>query len=141
VVEEVRNAHPDRQIDLTVEGTADAHCDPDRIAQVVTNLLVNAVVYSPGDTSIRVEVAGNDEELVLAIHNRGEPIPAQKLSKIFEPMQRATSVVDRNRRSIGLGLYIVKHILQAHQGSVSVTSTAEDGTRFEVRLPRKLSLP
>ncbi|MCI0670951.1 MAG: ATP-binding protein, partial [Myxococcaceae bacterium] len=58
-----------------------------------------------------------------------------QLPRIFEPMQRATEV-GRQSRSVGLGLYIVKHLVEAHGGTVDVRSTAEEGTTFTVRLPR-----
>ncbi|NOK12868.1 sensor histidine kinase, partial [Corallococcus exercitus] len=64
------------------------------------------------------------------------PIPPEKLPGIFEPLQRATSEVDSTGRSVGLGLYIVKQLVEAHGGTVDVTSTLKEGTTFTVRLPR-----
>jgi signal transduction histidine kinase len=71
------------------------------------------------------------------VRNQGAPIPANKLASIFEPLQRATADVDKMGRSVGLGLYIVRSIVDAHGGSVSVTSSEAEGTVFTVRLPRQ----
>jgi signal transduction histidine kinase len=73
----------------------------------------------------------------ISVHNQGAPIPPEKLSRLFQPLQRATGEVDKSGRSIGLGLYIVKQVVDAHGGTVAVESTAEKGTTFTVRLPRK----
>jgi len=70
----------------------------------------------------------------LRVHNLGEPIPPDRLSTIFEPFRRGTS--QSNRGGLGLGLFIVQQIIAAHHGTVAVTSTAEDGTTFVVRVPK-----
>jgi K+-sensing histidine kinase KdpD len=76
------------------------------------------------------------DALELSVHNEGAPIPADRLPRLFEPMQRATSLDDKTGRSVGLGLYIVKHIVEAHRGTITVRSRQDAGTRFTVRLPR-----
>ncbi|HEX8441686.1 ATP-binding protein, partial [Archangium sp.] len=72
---------------------------------------------------------------------RGAPIPPDKFPLLFQPMQRATGDVDRAGRSVGLGLYIVDHIVRAHAGRVEVRSTEAEGTRFTVWLPRSAPVP
>jgi signal transduction histidine kinase len=74
--------------------------------------------------------------VTLSVHNQGTPIPPERLARIFQPLQRGTEPVDKTSRSVGLGLYIVKAIVEAHRGGVTVTSTSEAGTTFTVRLPR-----
>ncbi len=74
--------------------------------------------------------------MVLSVHNEGAPIPPERLGSIFQPLQRASDEVDKAGRGIGLGLYIVKQVVDAHGGDVRVESTAEAGTLFTVRLPR-----
>jgi signal transduction histidine kinase len=137
VVEELEIAHPDRTIALATSGDGLGTWDPDRLAQVLANLIVNAVHYSPTETEVRVTTSGEPDGAVrIVVHNAGNPIPPERLSQIFEPMKRGTSELPHNARTVGLGLYIVKHIVEAHRGEVSVESTAEAGTTFTVRLPR-----
>jgi signal transduction histidine kinase len=76
------------------------------------------------------------QEATLRIHNKGVPVPPDKLPVLFEPLQRATGQTDLATRSVGLGLYIVKQIVEAHHGSVAVQSTEAEGTLFTVTLPR-----
>ncbi|WNG36734.1 PAS domain-containing protein [Archangium violaceum] len=135
-VEEVRLAHPDRAVELHFDGDGWGQWDGDRLAQVLTNLLCNALAYSPPDTPVQVEVRGGSGDPVLSIHNMGEPISPELRSRLFEPMQRGFSSQDRSSRSIGLGLFIVKHVVMAHGGHVDVESSKEEGTTFFVRLPR-----
>ncbi len=136
VLDEVEVTCPDRHIEVRQEGDAWGEWDSDRMAQVVTNLVSNALKYSPGETPVRVEVRGEDEAVVLSVHNQGDPIPADLLPRLFEPLRRGTLQMDRTTRSIGLGLYIVKHLVEAHGGTVSARSTEGRGTTFTVRLPR-----
>jgi signal transduction histidine kinase len=136
VLDEVEVTCPDRHIEVRQEGDAWGEWDSDRMAQVVTNLVSNALKYSPGETPVRVEVRGEDEAVVLSVHNQGDPIPANLLPRLFEPLRRGTLQMDRTTRSIGLGLYIVKHLVEAHGGTVSARSTEGRGTTFTVRLPR-----
>ncbi len=136
VVDEVGQASPGRSFDL--EGTGDVRgtWDSDRIAQVLTNLLTNAVQYSPPGTRIRVETVAEARQVVLSVCNAGPPIPADVLPGLFAPMTRGTDA-GSERRSIGLGLYIVDQIVRAHGGTVEVESTEGTGTTFRVRLPRE----
>jgi signal transduction histidine kinase len=77
--------------------------------------------------------------VTLRVHNEGAPIPPDVLPTLFQPMTRGVSVGGQ-QRSVGLGLFIVDHLVRAHGGEVKVTS-AEAGTTFTVRLPRKRSAP
>ncbi|MCP3140901.1 GAF domain-containing sensor histidine kinase [Pyxidicoccus xibeiensis] len=135
VVAEVSLAAPERRFE--VEGPHDVwgSWDSDRISQVLTNLLTNAVQYSPPGTPIRVKTEAEERGVVLSVSNEGPPIPAQVLPGLFEPMTRGTDG-GGERRSIGLGLFIVDQIVRAHGGSVEVVSTHDAGTTFRVRLPR-----
>ena len=113
--------------------------DPDRLAQVVQNLVTNALKYSPEDTPVQVETRGDPGGVTLCVHNQGAPIPPEFLASIFQPLQRGVEGLDPVSRSVGLGLYIVKQVVDAHGGSVEVRSTPEAGTTFTVHLPRKAS--
>jgi signal transduction histidine kinase len=138
VVSEHLASQPGREIAVSVEGDTRAELDADRMAQVVSNLTGNALAYSPPETVVRVDVRGGDGELVLAVHNAGAPIAPEAQKTIFVPFQRgaASDGGPPAMRGLGLGLFIVGEIARAHGGTVAVSSTAEDGTTFTVRLPR-----
>jgi signal transduction histidine kinase len=131
VVEEARDAHPERTVLLEVRGDASGHWDPGRLSRVVSNLVENALAHCEVDP-VRVSVVADGPEVVLEVHNLGDPIDAELLPIIFEPFRRGDARVS----GLGLGLYIVREIVLAHDGSVSLQSSAAEGTRFTVRLPR-----
>lgn len=135
VVEEVEVSHPDRQIRVQVAGPAEGEWDADRLAQVVTNLVVNAVSYSPPSSSVTVSIRGAAHAVELEVQNEGTPIPPEARERLFEPYRRGDAG-DR-QGSLGLGLFIARELVRAHGGDVEVRSSAEDGTRFVVHLPRR----
>jgi signal transduction histidine kinase len=135
VIEEVALAWPDRKLVTSMPARLDAYVDADRFSQVLTNLLSNALQYSPAGTEVTAALRAAGGSAVLDIHNHGAPIPEDFLPKLFEPLQRAAAACDHSSRSIGLGLYIVKQLVRAHSGTIEVVSTAEAGTTFTVRLP------
>lgn len=140
-IDEVEATFTDRTVELLHEGDPRGTWDADRIAQVVTNLVTNALKYSPPGTPVAVRVEGRDNLVELSIHNEGPPIPPERLGQIFEPLQRATDEIDVKTRSVGLGLYIVDAIVRAHGGTVGVVSIDGAGTTFTVRLPREPGAP
>ena len=136
VVEEVQLAHPERHIHFETGGDPQGAWDADRMAQVITNLVGNAVQHSPADTPVRVRSRGEDGEVRLEIHNEGPPIPAEVLPTVFEPFQRGRSARGGAPGSLGLGLFISRQIVEAHGGAIEVRSAQGEGTTFTVRLPR-----
>jgi PAS domain S-box-containing protein len=137
VVEELAHTHPQRRLELSQEGDTHGEWDPDRIAQVISNLVGNALKYSPPDTPVTVRTRAEEDAVVLEVHNLGAPIALERLPHLFKPLSRSGKV-DLRTRSIGLGLYIVDSIVRAHGGAITLSSTAEEGTRFTVRLPREV---
>jgi signal transduction histidine kinase len=137
VLEDVEINATDRHIRISAAGDGEGTWDLERISQVVLNLLSNALKYSPIDSDIELRSEGDSEGVTVTVHNVGEPIPPDSLTRIFEPMQRATTELNNAARSIGLGLYIVKHLVEAHAGRVSVLSTREVGTTFSFWLPKR----
>jgi PAS domain S-box-containing protein len=135
VVEEVQLANPKRSIHLETAGDGQGTWDVDRMAQVLTNVVGNAVQHSPPDTPVRVSVRGEGEAVVLEVHNRGKPIPAELLPTLFEPFRRGQQSAPQ-RGSVGLGLYISRQVVLGHGGHIDVRSTEEEGTTFTLRLPR-----
>ncbi|MBZ4420426.1 GAF domain-containing protein [Myxococcus sp. RHST-1-4] len=138
VLDEMLVAHPGRHVELDVDAEVKGEWDPDRIAQVLTNLLGNALAYSPADAPVKVSARGDGEHAFLSIFNGGAPIPPELLPRLFEPMTRGVLKEGQSSRSIGLGLYIVRDIVRGHGGSVDVVSSVEHGTTFTVRLPRRV---
>ena len=136
VLDEVEAAHPGREVVVKHQGDERGEWDSDRIAQVVQNLVVNALKFSTPGSLVQIVTWTEPGWVFLSVHNDGAPIAAEMLQRIFEPLQRGVTEADIATRSIGLGLYIVKHIVNAHRGSIEVKSSSREGTTFTVRLPR-----
>jgi PAS domain S-box-containing protein len=135
VAEEIELAHPGAQFQLSVEGDPQGTWDAQRLAQLASNLLVNAVQHGAQQRPVGVQVCGNGDIVELIVRNEGPPIAADLLPVVFEPFRRGHQSA-RAIGSLGLGLYIVRQIVVAHGGEVVADSTAADGTTFTVRLPR-----
>jgi len=132
-VNEYRLRHPERELLLDVpEATVSAWLDGDRVAQAIDNLLRNAFTHGSTEHSIRVAVSSTTEAVMVEIGNRGEVIPPETLTRIFEPFQRAA----KRKTGFGLGLYIVREIARAHGGTAELISTEADGTVARLTLPR-----
>ncbi|AKQ70639.1 Histidine protein kinase AsgD [Myxococcus hansupus] len=136
VVDELQVANPERRVEVDIQGEVRGEWDSDRIAQVLTNLLGNALAYSPADAPVRVGTRLEGEAAMLSVFNGGEPIPRELLPRLFEPLTRGALKEGQSTRSIGLGLYIVQDIVRGHGGGVEVVSSQQQGTTFTVRLPR-----
>jgi PAS domain S-box-containing protein len=109
--------------------------DPDRMRQVVDNLLSNALKYSPDASMIEVSVKVQDGQMLTAVSDHGIGIPKDEIPRLFERFHRARNVSSRYYGGLGLGLYIAKAIVEAHRGSIGVESVEGRGSRFTVRLP------
>lgn len=137
IIEELEVANPGRQISLRADDDGCGEWDRDRISQVISNLVGNALQYGKRDRPIAVGIRDDHAHVVLSVHNEGTPIPAEVLPHVFEPFRRAVQPKDLGRsRGLGLGLYIARRIVQAHQGTIEVSSTEATGTTFTVRLPK-----
>jgi signal transduction histidine kinase len=142
LVKEFRSGHPDREICYVADGDLRGDWDPDRLRQAISNLLGNAIQHgadAPVNVAARADDSNGTDMVTVAVHNGGTPIPMGELPRIFDPLVRGTSAEHPRRHrpgSIGLGLYIAREIAESHGGSISVTSTADAGTRFTLRLPR-----
>jgi hypothetical protein len=138
VISELEAIYPDHHLRFESKGDLHGEWDSDRLHQVISNLVANAVQYGGDDTRVSVVAEEHGEVVVLRVHNKGEHIPENALKRIFEPMVRQPTQdgSDTNRTGMGLGLYIVREIVTAHGGTIGVTSTEQDGTAFTVKLPR-----
>jgi PAS domain S-box-containing protein len=137
LVQEAEGAAPQPLV-LDATGDTRGEWDGDRLAQVMSNLLGNAIEHGAPDEPVRLRVDGSDPAVVRIAVANGGVIPARSLETLFDPFRR-DAAADKTRRSkgLGLGLYIVQQIVEAHGGRVDVRSTPADGTTFEVSIPRK----
>jgi len=135
VVDELKLAWPGRMLEQRAQGDGACVLDADRISQVVTNLVTNALTYGRPDLVVTVQSSVTQDHCRLSVHNYGPPIPEELMPHIFEPLRRGEQQVKLGSRSVGLGLFIVQQIAAAHGGSVTVSSTLEQGTTFLVQLP------
>jgi signal transduction histidine kinase len=133
IVDEVQAANPQCRFVIEGQGPCPASVDADRIEQVVSNLLCNAVVHGDPQQPIRIEVVRRKRATLVAVHNHGKSIDPAFMPILFDPFQRERPA--GRSEGLGLGLYISERIVAAHGGTISVTSSAEAGTRFEVLLP------
>ena len=139
VMEGCRVAHPGRRMELRIGEDVVGDWDGGRLRQVVSNLLGNAIQHGSAEGLIKLSVVSEGGVVALSVWNEGEVIPVEMRRKIFDPMVRGVSADGATRRvagSVGLGLYIVRQILNAHGGTIEVDSMEEKGTTFFVRLPR-----
>jgi sigma-B regulation protein RsbU (phosphoserine phosphatase) len=135
VLDEIEATHAGRKVRLVHDGAVTGEWDPDRLAQLMQNLLTNALKYSPAESAVEIVTQASNGWVSILVHNQGPPIPPDVQASIFEPLHRGPSESGDAERSIGLGLYIVKQIVDAHAGVVEVRSDEKHGTTFTVRLP------
>ena len=137
-VSEFRAIHPECRLEFHSEGDLRGNWDRDRLAQVLSNLIGNALQHGEPGGPVDVTARVDAEHVVVEVHNEGSPIPecasGEHLRAHGAPRagERATQTT-----SLGLGLHIVREVVLAHGGTVAVTSTASEGTTFSVRLPRR----
>jgi signal transduction histidine kinase len=141
VVDELRTSHPERIIDFNGVPREDVYGDYDRLAQVLSNLIGNALQYGVRHEAIVVRLSSTDDEVSIAVNNKGPVIPAKKLASVFDPLVRlsaSTDLDEMRETSLGLGMYIAREIVSAHKGGITVESSETDGTTFRVTMPRNL---
>jgi two-component system, sensor histidine kinase and response regulator len=135
VLREHQAAAPDRSVEASYVGTFAGHWDSERIAQVASNLIGNAIRHGSRSAPIRVVLDGGGVDNVSLTVKNGGTIPATVLPHLFDPFRGGQRQAGRDK-GLGLGLYIVSQIVQAHQGAVEVQTGEDDVTEFRVRLPR-----
>lgn len=135
VLEEFRVSHPDRIVDSDILLPEAVNCDAQRISQLLSNLIANALTHGASDGTVRVGAGVDGNDVVLSVCNRGDPIPAEAMEKLFQPFTRED--FRPSQQGLGLGLYIASEIARAHGGKLQVSSTADE-TCFTFRMPRRL---
>lgn len=132
IVSEMQTSHPQRTLHCQLDSLGAVRCDSDRVAQLLSNLLANALThgdpYGPVSVSAHIEA----DTFSLAVNNHGEPIPPERLAQLFQPYWREPS---STQSGLGLGLYIANEIARSHDGRMQATSTAEGGTTFTFSMP------
>ena len=140
----------EKGVGLNAEGggrNAELNVDGRAIEQALVNLIDNAIKHSPKDAvvTVQLETRGSSPEalepqtstLTLSVTDRGPGIPASEQEKIFERFYRLGSELRRETPGVGIGLSIVKHVVEAHGGGVRVQSEVRKGSRFTIQLPNK----
>jgi signal transduction histidine kinase len=139
-IEEASAGHPECDPVFTSNGDTLGEWDRGRIDQLLQNLIGNALQHGASTHKITVKLTGNDSHIRLSVHNDGEPIAQEAIGSIFDPLVRTLNEqagTHNPSTSLGLGLFIVKEVVNAHGGSITVTSNFGDGTTFIVELPKK----
>jgi signal transduction histidine kinase len=138
-VEELSAAHPDSEIRYSCDGDLYGEWDDQRMSQVLSNLVSNAVQHANPMTPVTVAVHGTDDGVMVTVHNQGPPIAQEVQKKIFDPLMRRIAQEGERRGhegGLGLGLFICDEIVRAHGGHIDVSSSQEAGTTFIVVLPK-----
>jgi signal transduction histidine kinase len=131
VIAEVRAAWPDRAIRSELALSRPVACDGARIAQLLSNLLANALTHGDPSGPVWVRARSDDDGFELSVANLGEPIPPETADRLFQPFTRASA--EPGQQGLGLGLYIASEIARAHEGTLEVASSTEE-TRFTFRM-------
>ncbi|MFN2237823.1 MAG: ATP-binding protein [Thermoanaerobaculia bacterium] len=138
LVEEMAMQHAGRKIELHApERDVRLAADPQRMRQVIDNLISNALKYSADGSLVEVSIEGGPDSVVTRIRDRGIGIPEDELPHLFERFHRARNVSSRYYGGLGLGLYISKAIVAAHGGTIEVETAEGGGSTFSVVLPLK----
>ena len=133
----------DKGFDVSYQGPdeplPEIEVDPNAIDRAVANLLDNAVKYSDGDRAIQVRLDRSDNEAVISVTDHGIGIPRDQQDKIFDRFHRVSTGLVHDVKGSGLGLSLVRHIAEAHGGTVTVESEVGRGSTFTIHLPLKRS--
>ncbi len=137
VVNAFRFRTPNHELDVKIAGSIPpVHADETQLAVVLDHLIENAIKYSPEGTTISVEVSATADKVQVAVCDEGEGVPPEDLNRLFDRFYRGRQR-RHARHSLGLGLYIVKKIIDAHYGRVWVESAKGVGSRFVFSVPKE----
>jgi signal transduction histidine kinase len=137
-VAEIAAAYPDRTIQLDCPERLPGRFDGTRISQMVSNLVANAIQHGDAKTPVSVKVSDVNGNITFQIHNQGPPLDESALPTIFDAPRRKENENKGGNAfgHLGIGLFVVKKIIEAHSGTITVKSSAAAGTTFVATLPR-----
>lgn len=136
VIAEIQASEPEVHIEQDFTIPDDIYCDPTRIGQLLSNLVGNAVTHGTRESPVRVVAKTENDDVVLSVSNHGACIPAALMPLLFQPFKRSDG--GQRGEGLGLGLYIASQILEGHGGTLSVSSSPDQGTCFVARFPARL---
>lgn len=130
-----------KDIDFRLEAPSclDAWVDNHAMRRVITNLLSNAIKYSPAGTRVTAHVSESDDAFVLAVSDQGYGMTPEQQANLFQKYQRIDDGPQASIKGTGLGLYMVKLIVEAHEGDITVRSASSEGSTFQIALPKVCS--
>jgi signal transduction histidine kinase len=136
LVEEMAMQHGGRKIEFhALEQDVRLAADPQRMRQVIDNLISNALKYSADGSPVDITIERGPDSVITRIKDRGIGIPEDEVPHLFERFHRARNVSSRYYGGLGLGLYISKAIVAAHGGTIAVETIEGEGSTFSVHLP------
>jgi signal transduction histidine kinase len=137
-VERIQMVHPDVEFRMRLSEKAKmADMDRAGLQSILTNLLENAIKYSPEEKIIEVDTERKEDSICIRIKDQGVGLPEDEKSKVFKKFYRIGSEDTRKTKGTGLGLYIVKQLVNIHGGTISITDNSPKGTIFSVSIPRQ----
>ncbi len=142
VIDAQRVYSPDHRLVIDLPATSTViDADQDKVEQILTNLINNAIKYSPADTTVTVKVEALNGEIGVSVSDEGYGIAEEDLEQLFQQYCRLPEAEQRRIRGTGLGLYLTKHLVEAHGGRIEVASAKGKGSRFTFILPRSRPWP
>lgn len=137
LIEEVQTIYPNHHFAAQFESSKQPYrWDENLMRHLLLNLMSNAAKYSPAGGTIECQLAYQNQKAILIIEDHGIGIPQDDQAQLFAPFTRPTNT--GQIRGNGLGLTIVKHAVDAHQGTIELTSAPDEGTRIEIELPLRV---
>lgn len=129
------------RIETSIDDVPDTRYDADRIGQVIDNLLSNAIKFSAPETVVTLSVRRAGDGVEIAVADQGPGIPEDERDRLFGTFEKLSAKPTGGERSTGLGLSIVKKIVEAHEGTITIDSTVGKGSTFTVSLPNLVNVP
>jgi signal transduction histidine kinase len=140
VIDDLRHAYPEEDREITLDSLppgAHAWGDPDSIQQILVNLVENAIKYAGDGAAISVRVSESESEAIIEVADAGKGISQEHVESIFERFRQVEPSDSRSVGGFGLGLFIVKNLVEVHRGTVDVQSELKKGTTFRIHLPQR----
>jgi signal transduction histidine kinase len=135
VVRNFQDEYPDRNMRVVAEANLLVDADPLRVDQVVTNLVSNAIKYSPRETPIEIRAAREDGHVTVSVRDQGWGITSSDQERVFDRFYRVDNALTRRTGGTGLGLYLAKQLVHAMRGRLWVASAPGEGSTFSFTLP------